>query len=123
MTVRELAAHVGLSRASVHRMLQTLVAIGWADQNTRTARYRLGTGILGLGSAGLIMDPVVQNAKAFLQRLSETTGHTIFLSTLVGARVVYLAKVQGRLGTNSISSRASPFPRTLWRTGSSSWLT
>jgi DNA-binding IclR family transcriptional regulator len=97
MTVRELAARAGLSSTSVHRMLTTLVAIGWAHQNSNTGRYRLGTEILGVGSSGLITDPVIQNGRAFLQRFAEATGHTCFLSTLVGGRVVYLARVEGAL--------------------------
>ena len=97
MTVRELAARVDQSPTSVHRMLTTLTAIGWAHQNTNTGRYRLGSEILGIGSSGLITDPLVQNGRMFLQRFTEATGHTSFLSTLVGSRVVYLAKVEGTL--------------------------
>ena len=97
MTVRELAARANLSPTSVHRMLTTLVEIGWAHQNTNTGRYRVGTEMLGIGSSGLITDPIVQNGRAFLQSFTETTGHTSFLSTLVGARVVYLARVEGTL--------------------------
>ena len=98
MTVRELAARVNLSPTSVHRMLTTLVSIGWAHQNANTGRYRLGTEVLGIGSSGLITDPVVQNGKTYLQRFTETTGHTSFLSTLVGSRVVYLARAEGTAG-------------------------
>ncbi len=78
-------------------MLTTLTSLGWAHQNTNTGRYRLGTEILGIGAAGLITNPVVQNGRTFLQRFTELTGHTSFLSTLVGSRVVYLAKVEGAL--------------------------
>jgi IclR family acetate operon transcriptional repressor len=95
MTVRELAARAGLSPTSVHRMLTTLVSIGWAHQNSNTGRYRLGTEILGIGAAGLVTDPVVQNGRTFLQRFVDLTGQTCFLSTLVGARVVYLARCEG----------------------------
>ena len=95
MSVRELAARARLSPTSAHRILSTLAKIGWAHQNGNTGRYRLGTEILGIGSAGLITDPVVQHGRTFLQRFTDMTGHTCFLSTLVGARTVYLARVEG----------------------------
>jgi IclR family acetate operon transcriptional repressor len=98
MGVAELAARVKLSPASVHRLLTTLVGMGWVDQNTRTSRYRLGTRMLGIGTTGLITNPVVQNGKTFLVRLATLSEHDAVLSTLVGARVVHLARIQGVKG-------------------------
>lgn len=98
MGVIELAARVHLSPGSVHRMLTTLVRIGWVEQNARSARYRLGIPLLGIGSTGLITHPIVQNGKVYLQRMADLTGHDAVLSTLVGARTVHLARVQGRRG-------------------------
>lgn len=72
--------------------------MGWVDQNGRTLRYRLGTRMLGIGSTGLVTNPVIQNGKAFLVRLSSITGFDAVLSTLVGLRVVHLARVQGSKG-------------------------
>ena len=96
MGVVELAARVMLSPASVHRMLTTLISVGWVDQNSRTAKYRLGTRLLGIGSTGLITSPVVQHGRVFLTRLAAMTGHHTALSTLVGLRVIHLARSPGR---------------------------
>ena len=96
MGVVELAQRVALSPASVHRMLTTLIQVGWVDQNSRTAKYRLGTPLLGIGSTGLITSPVVQHGRVFLQRLAEMTGHHSALSTLVGMRVIHLARSPGK---------------------------
>lgn len=96
MGVVELAQRVMLSPASVHRMLTTLIRIGWVDQNSRTAKYRLGTQLLGIGSTGLITSPVVQHGRVFLTRLAAMTGHHTALSTLVGLRVIHLARSPGR---------------------------
>jgi IclR family acetate operon transcriptional repressor len=96
MGVGELAAYVMLSPASVHRLLATLIDIGWVDQNSRTAKYRLGTRMFGIGTTGLVTSPVVQNGHLFLTRLAGSTGHNTALSTLVGLRVIHLARAQGR---------------------------
>ena len=77
-------------------MLTTLIQIGWVDQNSRTAKYRLGTQLLGIGSTGLITSPVVQHGRVFLTRLAASTGHHTALSTLVGLRVIHLARSPGR---------------------------
>ena len=98
MSVRQLARIVRLPPASVHRLLTTLVAMGWVDQNIHTGRYRLGTRLQGIGSIGLITNPVVQNGKTFLVRLATLTDHDAVLSTLVGGRVVHLARIQGARG-------------------------
>jgi len=96
MGVLELSSRVKLSPASVHRMLTTLVSVGWVEQNSRTAKYRLGTRILGIGSTGLITSPLVQNGRTFLTRLARLTGYHAALSTLVGLRVIHLARVPGQ---------------------------
>jgi IclR family acetate operon transcriptional repressor len=95
MGIAELASRVMLSPASVHRMLATLISVGWVDQNTRTAKYRLGTRMLGIGSTGLITSPVVQNGRIFLTKLAEQTGYASALSTLVGMRVIHVARAAG----------------------------
>jgi IclR family acetate operon transcriptional repressor len=96
MGIVELSSRVMLSPASVHRMLTTLISVGWVEQNSRTAKYRLGTRMLGIGSTGLITSPVIQNGRLFLNKLAEITGQHSALSTLVGLRVIHLARSPGR---------------------------
>jgi IclR family acetate operon transcriptional repressor len=91
----ELAERVQLSPGSVHRLLATLISIGWVEQNSRTSKYRLSARVLGIGTTGLITNPVVQHGKAYLARLAEYTGWDAVLSTLVGMRTVHLARVGG----------------------------
>ena len=98
MGVKELSDRLHISTPAVHRMLSTLASMGWVEQNVRSSRYRVGTNLLGVGAAALITHPVVQNGRIFLERLSEETGCNSLLSTLVGGRVVHLARVQGRTG-------------------------
>jgi IclR family acetate operon transcriptional repressor len=95
MGIVELAERVQLSPGSVHRLLATLISIGWVEQNTRTSKYRLSTRVLGIGTTGLITNPVIQHGKAYLARLAEYTGWDAVLSTLVGMRTVHLARVGG----------------------------
>jgi IclR family acetate operon transcriptional repressor len=96
MGILELAERIQLSQASVHRLLSTLVNLGWVEQNSRTSRYRLGIRMVGVGTTGLVTNPAVNEGMSFLARLSEVTGHDALLSTLIGLRTVNLARVAGR---------------------------
>ena len=52
LRVKEVADALGLPKSTAHSILRTLEHIGFVDQDPRTARYRLGRGLLGLASAG-----------------------------------------------------------------------
>lgn len=94
----EIAELVGLSRASVHRLLTTLVRLGWVEQNPRTSKYRLGMGPVGVGSVGLVTNPLIREAHTSLTRLADWSGHDAVLSALIGAKTVQLRRAAG---TNS----------------------
>ncbi|MEQ1703615.1 MAG: helix-turn-helix domain-containing protein, partial [Ilumatobacteraceae bacterium] len=91
----ELSGYVNLSRASVHRILMTLVSVGWVEQNPRTTKYRLGMGAVGVGGVGLVTNPLIRDSYLYLNRLSEWSGHDSVLSTLVGGRTVQLRRAEG----------------------------
>ena len=95
MGIVELAAFVELSPASVHRLLATLINVGWVDQNRRTAKYRLGMNVIGIGSIGLSTNPVLHDGRMYLSRLAEWSGHDALISALVGVKTVQLARVPG----------------------------
>jgi len=91
----ELSEHVNLSRASVHRILMTLVRLGWVEQNPRTSKYRLGMGPVGVGIVGLVTNPLIRDSHTYLTRLSEWSGHDAVLSTLIGGKTVQLRRAAG----------------------------
>ncbi len=91
----ELAQFVQLSPASVHRLLSTLVQVGWVEQNSRTSKYRLGMGAVGIGSVAVTTNPVVHDARMFLARVAQWSGHDTVLSTLIGGTTVQLIRVAG----------------------------
>lgn len=91
----ELAQFVQLSPGSVHRILSTLVSVGWVEQNARTAKYRLGMRAIGVGTVGLVTNPVLHDGRIYLARLAEWCGYDAVLSTLVGVKTVQLTRVAG----------------------------
>jgi IclR family acetate operon transcriptional repressor len=91
----ELSGYVELSRASVHRILMTLVSVGWVEQNPRTTKYRLGMGAVGVGGVGMTTNPLIRDSYLYLTRLAEWSGHDSVLSTLVGGKTVQLRRAAG----------------------------
>ena len=91
----ELSKYVNLSRASVHRILMTLVSAGWVEQNPRTTKYRLGMGAVGVGIVGMVTNPLIRDSQVYLTRLSDWSGHDSVLSTLVGGKTVQLRRAAG----------------------------
>lgn len=91
--VSHLAARLDLQKSSLHRVLQTLVAAGFAVQDAETSLYAPTLKVWELGSAVVSRLPVKQAAAPILQELHETTGETVSLSVRDGDDVLYLDKI------------------------------
>src|SRR5262245_53699039 len=94
--VADLAAVVNLHPATVHRLLGTLVRLGWVDHPDST-RYRLGLRMLGVAALGVTQSPLLATSRDILNRLADATGWSAYLSVLIGTKVVRLARSPGRL--------------------------
>lgn len=89
LSLSELAAMVELPAPTTHRLLKTLVALGYARQLS-TRRYGLGLGLVRLGEqAETQFAPL---AKPHLEILAEQTGESANVAVLEGNMVVYIAQ-------------------------------
>lgn len=94
--VRELGQAIGLSKSSVHRILQTLRARGFVKWNPDNARYSLGLRAFEVGCGILRAMEAHAVAKPYLERLVATLGETVFLGVLDDNELVYIDKIDGR---------------------------
>jgi DNA-binding IclR family transcriptional regulator len=93
-TLAELAAAIGLTRSTTHRLAATLVERRYLNF-TRRDGYALGPKLLELGYVtGRRMD-LPRVAREHLEALSTVTGDTVHLGILDGSKALYLDKVQG----------------------------
>ena len=90
----DLSARVGLHASTVHRLLATLVARGYARQSPRSQRYSLGTRVLQLGRSFHDRSDLRQEAHRYLQQLTEKSGETANLVMRDDDEVVYIDQVQ-----------------------------
>ncbi|MEM8586663.1 MAG: IclR family transcriptional regulator C-terminal domain-containing protein [Pseudomonadota bacterium] len=92
MTLSEVAAETGMSRATARRFLLTLVRDGYVVTDGKL--FDLTPKVLDLGFSVLSTIGVWDRARPFMERLSDQTGETCSAAILDGSEVVYVAGVQ-----------------------------
>jgi IclR family mhp operon transcriptional activator len=81
-TISALAAETGLPRPTVVRLLQTLVALGYATRISRTLGYRLTDRVLGLAQGIRFVDHFVDVAAPHMRRFTQEHGWPLYLGTI-----------------------------------------
>lgn len=88
--VSEISRRLGLSKAVVYRILQSLVSRELLSTGDAVAGYRLGPAAVALGAVALDRFDARVAAAPILRRLRDATGETTTLSWLVAGARVYL---------------------------------
>ncbi len=83
--VRELSTLLAFSPATVQRILQTLKAYGFVDQDPHTRQYRLGTIYFNFLESQQRAYPVTQLARPFMTDLLVRTNETVHLNVIEGS--------------------------------------
>ena len=91
--VSELSRLTGLHKATVHRLLQTLLELRYVRQEP-DGRYELSLKLVRLSSGLLERKDLPRRMHPYLVRLAEETGETVHLVQREGSRIVYLDKVE-----------------------------
>ncbi|WP_447003833.1 IclR family transcriptional regulator [Saccharothrix isguenensis] len=92
-SLSELAATSGLPLPTIHRLIRTLVTLGYVRQNSNR-RYTLGSRLIRLGESASRQFGTW--ARPFLAQLVDQVGETANLAVLDGDEVVYVAQVPSR---------------------------
>jgi DNA-binding IclR family transcriptional regulator len=93
LRMSRLSEQVGLQKSTVHRILQTLIALGYVEQEADTGRYGASLKLWELGSAIVAEHPVKRAASSFLQALHREVGETVSLLVPAGDDVLYLERL------------------------------
>jgi IclR family KDG regulon transcriptional repressor len=94
MGVTELSAKLGLSKNNVFRLLATLEAKGYIEQNHVSEDYRLGPRILEVGQVYLSRLGFLKIAHPFLEEMVAVCDEAAYVAVLRDTEVVYLDMVQ-----------------------------
>jgi DNA-binding IclR family transcriptional regulator len=93
--VTHLAKHTGLTQATAHRLLQTLVAEGMVEQEAGSKLYRLGLDFFSLAAQAGNPTDLRSICRPSLLRLCASLGDTIFLLVRSGFDAVCLDRTEG----------------------------
>src|SRR5262245_66204330 len=91
LTLSEVAARTGLTRATARRLLLTLGQLGYVSSNGR--RFSLTPRVLDLGYAYLSSLNVQQIAQPYLEALSDRVHESVSVTVLDRTAIVYVGRV------------------------------
>lgn len=91
MTISQLAAKTGLSRAAVRRCLYTLSKLGFAGVE-EGSRYALRPRMLQLSNTYAASNPLSKAAQPILERMTTALHESFSVATLDGEDIVYIAR-------------------------------
>lgn len=96
VSVSDLARGTGLNISTAHRLLQTLLARGFAVQLASSKGYVLGPRVFHLGSAYLQGSDLAAIAQPHLEALRDAVGETAYLVIFSRGEIVQLCKADGK---------------------------
>jgi IclR family transcriptional regulator, KDG regulon repressor len=108
--ISELSVKLAMPKATVYRFLQTMKTLGYVRQEPDTERYGLAVRMFELGAKAMQYPNLIELAKPHMQQLSEATGETVHLGTLIDSEILYVHKVDSQhiLGMYSRVGRRAP---------------
>src|SRR5882757_6722132 len=91
--VSELADRLGLTRPTVHGLLQTLQAHGFVEQDRDSDKYQLGAGLLQLGNSFLDLNELRSRSLVHAERLAERADAAVRVGVMHGPSIVIVHHV------------------------------
>lgn len=111
-SLTELVARTALPRPTIHRVLDTLIALGWVIRDSASARFNLGTELAALGYSAISRNPIERIAATHLSQLAENLNQVVYLGVRSGLDMVcigrYESESQIQVGKGRVGMRG-PF--------------
>jgi len=110
ISLKDLAAQAALPKPTAFRILDTLLSLGYAEQDAATQQFMLGSKFLTFVKSSGTGADIVTLAAPYMERLGKTYGETINLARLTGNQIIYVRVLESdhsfRISDN-IGDRAS----------------
>jgi DNA-binding IclR family transcriptional regulator len=108
--LRELATQVGIPKSSVHRLLASLCAMQFVEQDPRDGSYHLGPQIWRLASRSRDFDTLADVARPVLQMLVGETRESAFLTVQDGLHSLCIARASAPHGVRLLIDLGTASP-------------
>ena len=107
MGLMEISTALGLHKSTVHRLLMSLVYMGYAKQDEVSQKYMLSYKIVSMAGKMLDRMDILQVAKPYMERLSDISGETVHLVQREGNNILYIYKMEGEESPESQQAEAA----------------
>ena len=92
VTLAELCSHLDLNKSTVHRLLCSLIYMGYVKQEGETGKYSLSFKLLALSNKLLARMDILDTVRPYLKKLSRLTGETVHFVQREHTDAVYIYK-------------------------------
>ena len=107
----EVSAALDLNKTTAHRVLNSLIYMGYARQNTVNGRYEPTFKVVDIANRIMGKVDIVQIVRPYLRKLMEATGETVHFVERDGIDAVYIDKVESlNNGIQMVSRIGSRIP-------------
>ena len=96
MRLTEISDRLGLQRSGTHRMLATLTALGWVEQDHKTELYRLSLKLSAIGHRFLQASKIPDVCQPILDRLAQETRELVRLAVLANNNLTTIPEIYRR---------------------------
>ena len=94
----EIADRLALPKSGAHRLLATLVDVGWVQQDPGTGFYRLTMRLAVLGQQFYVATGIPDICQPILDRIAQESREFVRLAVVDGHALVWVAHAQGATG-------------------------
>lgn len=105
MGLIEISKSLNLNKTTVHRILNSLIFLGYVMQDEKNGHYRLGYKICRLSQQLLDKVDITKIVRPFLQELVEDVGETAHFVQVEGHEAVYIDKIESTTNTIRLASQ------------------
>ena len=96
LSLRDICQQVEMPKPTVFRILQSLLDIGYVEQDSDTQQYALTQKFLTFAKSSLGSQDVVEIAREYMITLNQKFGETVNLARYMGNEVVYLHIIEAK---------------------------
>lgn len=92
LSVSEIARTLGMPKSTAHRIIDSLRAVGFLEQNATRERYRLGLRLFEYGSTVLGSMDLHRVASPFVEALTKRSGESVHLCVFNGSHMLLVRR-------------------------------
>jgi DNA-binding IclR family transcriptional regulator len=104
LSLSALTSRLGYNKATTYRLAQTLVSVGYLEQDETTRAYRLGLALIRLGQVAAANSDIRSRAMEQMARLRDAFGETVYLLVARDDRSVCIERLEGTKPVRDLSA-------------------